>query len=99
MEYLNRKFISSHFISDSLFNGSLLVHFNKMELVEQAGIHTHNTRQIQRYRINITKTQRAQNTIRNFLPKFANSLPECIYDKLSTHSFQIGHVYMLLFLL
>ena len=70
------------------FKGNLPAHFNNLTLVEQAGIHTYDTRLNQRFRINITRTQRAQNSIRNYLPKFANSLPNCIYDKLFTHSLQ-----------
>ena len=70
------------------FERSLPFHFNNIMLIEQASIHSYGTRQSQRFRLNITRTLRAQNTIRNYLPKFANSLPECIYNKLFTHSLQ-----------
>ena len=71
-----------------LLQQNLPAYFRGFDLIPQNSVHSHLTRENIRYRLNVTRTKKAQNSIRNVLPKFANHLPGCIYNKLFTHSLQ-----------
>ena len=68
--------------------GNLPCHFLTIRCMQRSSIHDHDTRYASLINSEPTHTVLAENCIRHYLVNIMNCTPQCIIDKIATHSSQ-----------
>ena len=69
-------------------HGNLPNYFHNFNLTTQVSHHSYDTRSSEQIRTDMTRAESYDNRIRAFLPKFINSTPANLVQKIATHSLQ-----------